>query len=228
MYLMLTVEYLSYVFGIISTLFYSVVYLPQFYVIYKTKSIDGISVWMLLMWGQADFLSLVGTILLSLEISLIAIGWYHACVGFLMTMYVLYHDKQSKDKILYVVTYYVANISVCLYLNIYFIQNVDIGLVIGWITSVLYIIGRFPQFMLNIKRRSTEGLSIYMYVFTILGNIFYLLAVLSFSVEREYILLNLPWIIMIIITVTLDFIVIGQMIYYSNAGRNTLELDNQI
>ena len=88
----------SFVFGVLSIIFYSVVYYPQFYVIYKTKKTDGISIWMLLVWGQADFLSLVGVIVLNLELSLIIIGWYHAFIGFLMTLYTLYYEKGDKVK----------------------------------------------------------------------------------------------------------------------------------
>ena len=40
----------SFAFGILSIIFYSVVYYPQFYVIYQTKKTDGISIWMLLLW----------------------------------------------------------------------------------------------------------------------------------------------------------------------------------
>jgi len=213
---------LSYTFSIISILFYSVVYYPQFYLIYKTKNTDGISVWMLLLWGQADLLSLVGTVLLSLEISLITIGWYHVIIGFLMTIYVLFYETETETKekpqkfikIICSSIFYSTNFTACLYLTITKLENIEAGTIIGWITSVLYIIGRFPQIFLNIKRKSTEGLSILMYVFTICGNTCYLLAVLTFSIEPEYININMPWIVMVIVTVLLDFFVIFQSFYY--------------
>ena len=231
---------LSYTFSIISILFYSVVYYPQFYVIYKTKNTDGISVWMLLLWGQSDFLSLIGTVLLSLEISLVGIGWYHAIIGFLMTIYVLFYDtgdtsieenkkenqKQRLIKITSSIIFYAINFTACLYLTITKLQNFDAGTIIGWITSILYIIGRFPQIFLNIKRKSTEGLSILMYVFTICGNTCYLLAVLTFSIEPEYININMPWIVMVVVTVLLDFVVIFQSFYYKTHSKIEL-IDNE-
>lgn len=207
----------SFVFGVVSIIFYSVVYYPQFYVIYKTKKTDGISIWMLLVWGQADFLSLVGVVVLNLELSLIIIGWYHAFIGLLMTLYTLYYEKNNKMlKYIAVGLYYGINISVALYLTIAFLYNYEAGTVLGWASSIFYVIGRLPQLYLNYRRKTTEGLSILMYIFTILGNTFYLLSVLSFSLEPDYIYTNLPWIFMIVITVLMDFGVLFQFRYYKN------------
>ena len=49
-------EVLSYIFSICSIVFYSIVYFPQFNEIYKTKSSDGISIFTLLLYTEADFL----------------------------------------------------------------------------------------------------------------------------------------------------------------------------
>lgn len=218
----------SFVFGVLSIIFYSVVYYPQFYVIYKTKKTDGISIWMLLVWGQADFLSLVGVIVLNLELSLIIIGWYHAFIGFLMTLYTLYYEKGDKvKKYIAVGLYYGINISVSLYLTIVFLYNYEAGTVLGWASSIFYVIGRLPQLYLNYRRKTTEGLSMLMYVFTILGNTFYLLSVLAFSLEPDYIYTNLPWIFMIVITVLMDFAVLFQFRYYKNPiASNTANTAN--
>lgn len=204
----------SYIFGVLSIIFYSVVYYPQFYEIYKTKNIDGISVWMLLLWGQADILSLIASVLIDQYVSLIIIGWYHIFIGVLMVIYVLYYDEKYKYK--YVIVYYIINLSICLYLNIIKKHDELSGSIIGWFTSIIYIIGRFPQINLNIKRQTTEGLSIWMYIFTISGNISYIISIVSYSVEKEYIILNLPWIFMTFITLFLDLFVIYQCRYYKN------------
>ena len=218
----------SFAFGILSIIFYSVVYYPQFYVIYQTKKTDGISIWMLLLWGQADFISLVGTVILNLELSLIIIGWYHAIVGLLMTLYTLYYEKDNKViKYVYVAIYYIINVSVCIYLTVTMLYNYEAGTIIGWVSSVLYIVGRFPQLYLNYRRKTTEGLSILMYVFTILGNTCYLLATITFSIEPDYILTNLPWIVMIIVTVIIDFVVIFQSYYYKKKSESNRKIENK-
>lgn len=211
----------SFALGVLSIIFYSVVYYPQFYVIYKTKKTDGISIWMLLVWGQADFLSLIGVVVLNLELSLIIIGWYHAFIGFLMTMYTLYYEKDNKVvKYIAVIVYYGINISVSLYLTIAFLYNYEAGTVLGWASSIFYVIGRLPQLYLNYRRKTTEGLSMLMYIFTILGNTFYLLSVLTFSLEPDYIYTNLPWIFMIVITVLMDFVVLFQFKYYKQSVQS--------
>lgn len=218
----------SFAFGILSIIFYSVVYYPQFYVIYQTKKTDGISIWMLLLWGQADFISLVGTVILNLELSLIIIGWYHAIVGLLMTLYTLYYEKDNKViKYVYVAIYYIINVSVCIYLTVTMLYNYEAGTIIGWVSSVLYIVGRFPQLYLNYRRKTTEGLSILMYVFTILGNTCYLLATITFSIEPDYILTNLPWIVMIVVTVIIDFVVIFQSYYYKKKSESNRKIENK-
>jgi uncharacterized protein with PQ loop repeat len=88
------------------------------------------------------------------------------------------------------------------------------GEIIGWITTSLYLIGRIPQIYLNSKSRNVEGLSILMFVYTILGNVFYLLSFFTFSIEESYIQSNLPWISTTIITILLDIFVIFQILYY--------------
>jgi uncharacterized protein with PQ loop repeat len=217
----------SFVFSILSIIFYSVVYYPQFYLIYKTKNTDGISIWMLLVWGQADFLSLIGVVTLNLDLSLVLIGWYHAFIGFLMTLYTLYYEKNNKvKKYIAVGLYYCINIGISMYLTISFLYSYEAGTVLGWISSILYIIGRFPQVYLNYRRKNTEGLSMLMYVFTILGNIFYLLSVLAFSLEPEYIYINMPWIFMIVITVIMDFIVLYQFKYYKARQPTSIRVVN--
>ena len=92
------------------------------------------------------------------------------------------------------------------------------GSVVGWFSTSMYIIGRFPQIYLNYKRKSTEGLSILMFTFSILGNVFYLVCILTFSTEPEYINANMPWIILVIVTVSLDFFVMYQWRLYSDGG----------
>ena len=120
----------SIIFGILSIIFYSVVYYPQFYVIYKTKKTDGISIWMLLVWGQADFMSLIGTVILNLELSLIIIGWYHVVVGILMTLYTLYYDDEDSNenklvKYVSVIIYYIINVRFIKYFsNIIFFNSI--------------------------------------------------------------------------------------------------------
>ena len=204
-------EALSYTFSIFSIVFYSIVYYPQFYEIYKSKSSDGISIFTLLLYTQADFLSLFGTIILSLSTSIILLGWYHTFVGICMILFVLCYEKENKKtKFMYSLLFCLTNILIGILLSVFSVFNEPTGEAIGWITMVIYIVGRFPQIILNIKRKSTEGLSVLMYVFTILGNLFYGLSVLVYSDDKTYLMYNLPWLISTFVTILLDIFVIFQ------------------
>jgi uncharacterized protein with PQ loop repeat len=218
-------EQVSYILGIISLAFYSIVYLPQFILIYRTKSAEGISLWMLLLWTQADILSLIGTILLYLPSSFIIIGWYHYVVGLCMITFVLYYkglkpalkdDTTLRNKYrfecLAAFVFFMINTIICISLNVLIKeQYYEIGSAIGWITMSLYLIGRFPQIMLNIKRKTTDGLSIVMYIFTMCGNGFYIGVILC---NLELLNENMPWLITGIVTILLDIFVLCQDRYY--------------
>jgi uncharacterized protein with PQ loop repeat len=226
----LTVQDLSYIFSVISLVFYSIVYVPQFYVIYKSKSSSGISFWMLLLWTQADILSLIGTIVLYMHVSIVLIGYYHYTIGAIMILFVLYYKEKYivSDSMIYerkftrkflvqlvaTVLFLAINTFVCLVLNFTITESHDVvGECLGWITMSFYLIGRFPQMWLNYKRKSTEGLSLLMYLFTMLGNGFYILVI---TIDPETIQANVPWIVTGVTTIFLDIVVIGQHFYYKS------------
>lgn len=220
------------IFSLVSLVFYSIVYLPQFSLIYKNKSSDGISIWMLIMWTQADALSLFGTILLYLPISFLAMALYHFLVGVLLICFVLFYndknkndkDKSKKTEIYYSIGFILVNISISIFL-ILFIKNPNntIGSFISWITMCLYIIGRFPQIYDNWNAKTTEGLSLLMYIFTMLGNLFYI-AVIYFS--PEYFTENIPWLISSIISILLDIVIILQHYNYKKLNDKTKGIVN--
>jgi uncharacterized protein with PQ loop repeat len=211
--------------SILSVICYSLVYYPQFYEIYKTKCTKGISIWMLLLWSQADFMCLYSTILLGLLLNLIIMAWYHVFIGFCITIFTFYYKIKNdtfyeKVKMTIIITiYYTINIIIGLILTFKTPQtipsSVGIGLIFSWVSVVFYIVGRLPQIILNFKRRSTDGLSVVMYIFKIMGNVFYILTIITYSVEKEYLLLNLAWIVFTVVTILMDLFVISQYIYYN-------------
>lgn len=216
-----------YVLSTVSIIFYSIVYLPQFLLIYKTKSSDGISIWTLLLWTQADVLSLIGTIVLYMHTSIVIIGWYHFIIGVLMiTIVLIYKDRfitltptrvYKHTFIQQCITSIIIttiNISVCTFLNIFIDKPYDTaGGLLGWISMTFYLVGRFPQIWLNYKRKSTQGLSLLMYIFTILGNATYIAVI---TVDPQTIQSNIPWIITGIVSIILDIFTISQHYFYSS------------
>lgn len=211
---------LSYIFSLLSLIFYSIVYLPQFVLIYKKKSSKGISIWMLILWTQADALSLFGTILMHLPVNFMVMSWYHFLVGVILINFVLFYREQLGKLEMYISTVFIViNILTGILLIVFIKTSYDlIGMSISWVTMSLYIIGRFPQIYENYKTKTTEGLSLLMYIFTMLGNLFYIGVIFS---TPEYLDKNIPWLISSLISILLDIIIILQYYYYKRVNLDS-------
>uniref|UniRef100_A0A1A8IBB4 Lysosomal amino acid transporter 1 homolog n=2 Tax=Nothobranchius kuhntae TaxID=321403 RepID=A0A1A8IBB4_NOTKU len=97
-----------------------------------------------------------------------------------------------------------------------------IGFTIGSLSSVLYLCSRLPQMYTNFKRKSTEGVSYFLFALVILGNTTYGLSVLlknpdSGQGESSYLVHHLPWLIGSLGTLSLDLIISVQFLIYRNA-----------
>jgi uncharacterized protein with PQ loop repeat len=69
------------------------------------------------------------------------------------------------------------------------------ALVLGYFSAVCYLGARLPQIILNQKRRSCDGLSLTFFLLSLIGNATYGAGILFHSIEREYVMKNLPWLI---------------------------------
>ncbi|KZT09524.1 uncharacterized protein LAESUDRAFT_646353 [Laetiporus sulphureus 93-53] len=54
-----------------------------------------------------------------------------------------------------------------------------IGRISAWICTTLYLTSRLPQIWKNYARKSVEGLSMYLFIFAFLGNLFYVSSILT-------------------------------------------------
>ncbi|XP_044067632.1 lysosomal amino acid transporter 1 homolog isoform X2 [Siniperca chuatsi] len=98
-----------------------------------------------------------------------------------------------------------------------------IGFSIGSVSSVLYLCSRLPQMYTNFKRKSTEGVSYFLFALVILGNTTYGLSVLLKNPdegqgERSYLVHHLPWLIGSLGTLSLDLIISIQFIIYRKSA----------
>lgn len=219
---------LSYTLGIISVVFYSIVYFPQLRLIYKSKNSDDLSILMLILWSQADVLSLVGLIVLQLELSLIVIGWYHLFVGVVMmgvTYY--YRSVRTLGDGVSILLFIFINVSVTVVVQV-LVKTTEykVGEILGWVTTVIYIIGRFPQIYTNYTTKSTDNLSVGMYTNTILGNTFYVASIFALSLEPDYLYSNLPWIVLAIVSNIIDLFIVAQCYYYCYTANNKIDEEN--
>lgn len=219
-----TNEIVSLIFTVLSMVFYGLVFIPQFIKIYKLKNSDGISIWTILLWCQADTLCLLGSLILQLHIGLVIIGWYHMLMGQLLLIYILkMQTNKQLVKSVFVYLFVFTNFFISLFFQAYItgFTSFVAGQIIGWISSTIYIVGRLPQLYFNYKRKSVEGLSILLYIFSICGNLCYISSILSHSIELCNIILNLPWIVFTIVTGILDITVIIQSrLYDENIKEN--------
>jgi uncharacterized protein with PQ loop repeat len=81
------------------------------------------------------------------------------------------------------------------------------GQIFGWGCAVLYLGSRIPQVVKNFRRQSTEGLSLLFFLFACLGNITYVLSIITVSLEPRYLLVNLSWLAGSAGTLVLDALV---------------------
>lgn len=90
----------------------------------------------------------------------------------------------------------------------------EVGYGIGILSSACYLFSRIGQMYKNYRRKSTEGLSVMMFILAVFGNLTYGLSILVRETDRQFILAHLPWLIGSIGVIFLDFILLAQFRYY--------------
>ncbi|KCV67619.1 hypothetical protein H696_05906 [Fonticula alba] len=91
-----------------------------------------------------------------------------------------------------------------------------IGLVIAWLCTSLYLGSRVPQIFHNFKRQSVEGLSLQLFICAALGNLFYSVSIFLYSVDPDYLLERLPYLLGSAGVLVFDFIITIQFWYYNH------------
>ncbi|XP_058205488.1 uncharacterized protein LOC131319308 isoform X1 [Rhododendron vialii] len=89
-----------------------------------------------------------------------------------------------------------------------------IGTLLGWGMAAIYMGGRLPQICLNIRRGHLEGLSPFMFIFALVGNITYVASILVSSLDWSKLSANLPWLVDAGGCVVLDTFILIQFIYF--------------
>jgi len=89
-----------------------------------------------------------------------------------------------------------------------------IGYTIGCFSTTMYLGSRVPQIIKNFQRRSTEGLSLMLFLCAFLGNLTYSLSIFLFSTRKNFILGKLPWIIGSAGVLVMDFSILMQFLFF--------------
>mmetsp|Transcript_4345 Transcript_4345/g.5358 ORF Transcript_4345/g.5358 Transcript_4345/m.5358 type:complete len:465 (-) Transcript_4345:168-1562(-) len=97
------------------------------------------------------------------------------------------------------------------------------GIVLGWISAIVYLNSRLPQLIKNYKRQSVEGLSWVMFFCAVMGNFTYGLGVVLRDSSSTALMKALPWLVGSLGTLFFDFFILLQFQYYSSNRRMSLE-----
>nr|XP_043616647.1 probable vacuolar amino acid transporter YPQ3 [Erigeron canadensis] len=100
-----------------------------------------------------------------------------------------------------------------------------VGQWLGWMMAAIYMGGRIPQIVLNIKRGSVEGLNPLMFIFALVANATYVGSILVRSTEWSKIKANLPWLLDAAACVALDTFIIMQYVYYKYLQKKNDDLE---
>ncbi|KAL0488165.1 lysosomal amino acid transporter [Acrasis kona] len=96
-----------------------------------------------------------------------------------------------------------------------------IGYSLGSLSAALYLASRIPQILKNFYRKSTEGLSPILFLCAFLGNTAYTLSVLLYSVDLNFILSKLPWIVGSAGVLLLDLVILSQFVLFRKNIQKT-------
>ncbi|GMG40162.1 unnamed protein product [Ambrosiozyma monospora] len=86
--------------------------------------------------------------------------------------------------------------------------------IFGWFCAALYLGSRVPQILLNYERKSCEGISFMFFLFACLGNITYVVSILSVATGPRYLLVNSSWLAGSLGTLAEDFTIFAQFFIY--------------
>ncbi|KAI7887226.1 hypothetical protein K492DRAFT_202827 [Lichtheimia hyalospora FSU 10163] len=99
-----------------------------------------------------------------------------------------------------------------------------IGRFFAWICTALYLLSRIPQIVKNYRRRSIDGLSPALFAFAASGNLTYTSSILlNPNNTRESLLEAVPYLIGSAGTLTFDFTIFCQFLYYWRQKRKQQE-----
>ncbi|CAO3615991.1 unnamed protein product [Cunninghamella echinulata] len=140
-----------------------------------------------------------------------------------------YHHKQSEQTKWTVRLFFIASIFLWTFLLLgsatYFFwpwakDKVDlsqwhfVSQFFGWASAILYCCSRIPQIMQNFRNESVEGLSLVMFIFSVVGNLTYCVSIFAKSMDRTFLLINFPWLLGSGGTLFFDFTIFFQFYTY--------------
>lgn len=87
--------------------------------------------------------------------------------------------------------------------------------ILGYISSICYLSARLPQIVKNYRNKSCDGLALLFFLLSLFGNATYGLSILCHSLQKDYLIINLPWLIGSLGTMFEDSVIFFQFHIYS-------------
>lgn len=87
--------------------------------------------------------------------------------------------------------------------------------IFGWLCAFFYLGSRIPQIVLNYERKSCDGISFMFFLFACLGNLTYVISILSIDMSWNYLWVNSSWLAGSLGTLGLDFTIFIQFFRYN-------------
>ncbi|KAF4975424.1 hypothetical protein FZEAL_7772 [Fusarium zealandicum] len=95
------------------------------------------------------------------------------------------------------------------------------GLILGYISAVLYLCARIPQIVKNHREKSCEGLALLFFMLSMSGNLTYGASLVLYSQDRKYLLNAFPWLLGSLGTIVEDVVIFIQFRLYANVDRSS-------
>jgi len=103
------------------------------------------------------------------------------------------------------------------------------GVILAWMSGLIYFISRLPQILKNYERRSTKGLSFGVFWLTIFGNMMYGLSIILRRpiIDRTFYRKQLPFLIGSVGTFVFDIAIIVQFSMWGNVRERCTTQETQ-
>ncbi|XP_044527233.1 lysosomal amino acid transporter 1 homolog [Gracilinanus agilis] len=248
----------SVVLGLTSIVCFVVSTFPQFVKACKTCNMDqALSIWFLMGWIGGDSCNLIGSFLAN-QLPLQTYTAIYYVLADLLMLFLYFHCKYKNRRslisapinttFLFISFGAVAASPLVLQFSLSTPQEVFrsrtllgleptdkgftkqeiIGFIIGSISSLLYLASRLPQIYTNFQRKSTQGISYFLFALVIMGNTTYGLSVLlknpeAGQTESSFLIHHLPWLIGSLGVLLLDVIISIQFFIYRTPHSSSLE-----
>ncbi|KAJ1646884.1 putative vacuolar membrane transporter for cationic amino acids [Coemansia asiatica] len=86
----------------------------------------------------------------------------------------------------------------------------------GMASAIVYIMSYVPQALQNHKRKSCEGLSIWLFLLSLMGNTTYALAILVVSLDPQYLAPYVPWLLGSLVPCLIHIVILYQFKIYKH------------